>query len=160
MRAPRIIDAHHHLWDLDRVYYPWLTDEIVPDFLFGDYARIRKNYLPEDLRRQMRGWNVELTVHVEAERADGEQLKETAWLSEMYERFRLPNAIIGHVWLADPNVDELLSSAHAVSPLSRREIEAAHRQDGEGSQSEGAGHDERPAVASRPEAAGEARPDL
>ena len=118
MRAPRIIDAHHHLWDLDRVYYPWLTDEIVPDFLFGDYARIRKNYLPEDLRRQMRGWNVELTVHVEAERADGEQLKETAWLSEMYERFRLPNAIIGHVWLADPNVDELLSQ-HMQYPLFR-----------------------------------------
>ena len=55
MRPPRIIDAHHHLWDLDRVYYPWLTDQVVPDFLFGDYAKIRKNYLPEDMRRQMRG---------------------------------------------------------------------------------------------------------
>ena len=53
MRPPRIIDAHHHLWDLNRVYYPWLTDEIVPDFLFGDYAKIRKNYLPDDMRRQV-----------------------------------------------------------------------------------------------------------
>ena len=48
----------------------------------------------------MHGWNVEMTVHVEAERADGAQLQETVWLSEMHERFRLPNAIVGHVWLA------------------------------------------------------------
>ena len=118
LRPPRIIDAHHHLWDLERVYYPWLTDEIEPDFLFGEYAKIRKNYLPEDMRRQMRGWNIEMTVHVEAERADGEQVKETAWLSEMHERFRLPNAIIGHVWLADPNVEELLRQ-HMQYPLFR-----------------------------------------
>src|SRR6187551_3644597 len=66
--APRrIIDAHHHLWDLDRIYYPWLTDEIVPDFLFGDYARIRRNYLPDDLRRDARNWNLRMSVHVEAE---------------------------------------------------------------------------------------------
>ncbi|HEU4378301.1 MAG TPA: amidohydrolase family protein [Hyphomicrobiaceae bacterium] len=108
MRPPRIIDAHHHLWDLGRIHYPWLTDAIVPDFLFGDYARIRKNYLPQDMRRQMQGWNVEMTVHVEAERADEEQVRETEWLSEMHERFRLPNAIIGHVWLADPQVEERL----------------------------------------------------
>jgi predicted TIM-barrel fold metal-dependent hydrolase len=118
MRPPRIIDAHHHLWDLDRVYYPWLTDQVVPDFLFGDYAKIRKNYLPEDMRRQMRGWNVEMTVHVEAERADGAQLQETAWLSDMYERFHLPNAIIGHVWLADPKVEDLLRQ-HMQYPLFR-----------------------------------------
>ena len=118
MRPPRIIDAHHHLWDLDIIYYPWLTDEIVPDFLFGDYAKIRKTYLPEDMRRQMQGWNVEMTVHVEAERADSEQVQETAWLSEMHERFHLPNAIIGHVWLADPKVEERLHQ-HMQYPLFR-----------------------------------------
>ena len=118
MRPPRIIDAHHHLWDLERVYYPWLTDHIEPNFLFGEYAKIRKHYRPDDMRQQMAGWNIEMTVHVEAERADGEQLKETAWLSEMHERFRLPNAIIGHVWLADQNVEELLRQ-HMKYPLFR-----------------------------------------
>jgi len=118
MRPQRIIDAHHHLWDLDRIYYPWLTDRIEPDFLFGDYARIRQNYLPADMRAQMRGWNVEMTVHVEAERADGEQLKETAWLSEMHRQFGLPNAIVGHVWLGDPNVEHLLLR-HMEYPLFR-----------------------------------------
>lgn len=118
MRPPRIIDAHHHLWDLERVDYPWLKDDIKKDFLFGEYSKIRKNYLPEDMRRQMSGWNVEMTVHVEAERADGEQLKETAWLSEMHDRFRLPNAIVGHVWLADPDVEDRLRE-HMQYPLFR-----------------------------------------
>src|ERR1043165_3324230 len=89
----RIIDAHHHLWDLDRIYYPWLTARIVPDFLFGDYASIRRNYLPNDLRHDARNWNLRMSVHVEAERADEEQLAETQWLSEMHERYGLPNAI-------------------------------------------------------------------
>ena len=127
MRPPRIIDAHHHLWDLDRVYYPWLTDEIQPNFLFGDYARIRKNYRPDDRRQQMHGWNVEMTVHVEAERGDGEQLKETAWLAEMHKHFRLPNAIIGHVWLADPNVCSLSTCSIRCFGVSGRSRERQNR---------------------------------
>ena len=30
-----IIDAHHHLFDLDEVYYPWLTDEPEKIFCWG-----------------------------------------------------------------------------------------------------------------------------
>ena len=26
----RIIDAHHHLWDLKLNYYPWLSDRVGP----------------------------------------------------------------------------------------------------------------------------------
>ena len=117
--APRrIIDAHHHLWDLDRIYYPWLTDEIVPDFLFGDYASIRRNYLPDDLKHDARRWNLRMSVHVEAERADSEQLAETRWLSEMHEIYGLPNAIVGHVWLDDPDVESRLRE-HMRYPLFR-----------------------------------------
>jgi predicted TIM-barrel fold metal-dependent hydrolase len=118
MTPSRIIDSHHHLWDLDRIYYPWLTDEIEPNFLFGDYAKIRRNYLPPDLRQDARHFNLRMSVHVEAERADSEQLKETAWLSEMYETFGLPNAIIGHVWLDDVAVEDQLR-AHMQYPLFR-----------------------------------------
>ena len=31
-----IIDAHHHLFDLDEVYYPWLTDEPEKHFLLTE----------------------------------------------------------------------------------------------------------------------------
>ena len=31
-----LIDSHHHLFDLDTVYYPWLSDRPESDFLLGD----------------------------------------------------------------------------------------------------------------------------
>ena len=27
-----IVDSHHHFWDLDKNYYPFLCDKIDPDF--------------------------------------------------------------------------------------------------------------------------------
>ena len=30
MRELPKIDAHHHLWDLKAVYYPWLSDHVEP----------------------------------------------------------------------------------------------------------------------------------
>ncbi|MEJ0069547.1 MAG: hypothetical protein WDO24_13355 [Pseudomonadota bacterium] len=41
-----IVDAHHHLWDLGRHHYPWLTDQAHGGFL-GDYSALKRNYLPE-----------------------------------------------------------------------------------------------------------------
>ena len=29
----KILDAHHHFWDLDKNYYPFLSDKIENDFL-------------------------------------------------------------------------------------------------------------------------------
>ena len=43
-----IIDAHHHFWDLNQNYYPFLSDKIDENFFLGDYELIRKNYLPTD----------------------------------------------------------------------------------------------------------------
>ena len=36
-----IIDAHHHLWDLDQGHYPFLADQPEPDFFLGDYSALR-----------------------------------------------------------------------------------------------------------------------
>ena len=46
------VDAHHHLWDLDRLYYGWLTDKPFDGHPSGDYSAIKKNYLPTDLKRE------------------------------------------------------------------------------------------------------------
>ena len=43
-----MIDAHHHLWDLSAVSYPWLEDKSKKRF-FGDPAPIQKNYLIQDV---------------------------------------------------------------------------------------------------------------
>jgi hypothetical protein len=51
-----IVDAHHHLWDLTALHYPWLDDAIVEDFMLGDYSRLRRNYCPGDYRfRNIKG---------------------------------------------------------------------------------------------------------
>ena len=39
-----MIDAHHHLWDLEKVSYPWLEAKGVVRF-FGDPTPIQRNYL-------------------------------------------------------------------------------------------------------------------
>ena len=36
-------------------------------FRYGDYARIRRNYLPPDYRRDCKGFDVVATVYVETE---------------------------------------------------------------------------------------------
>ena len=44
------IDAHHHLWDLKAIDYPWLNAKGVKRF-FGDPEPIQRNYLLDEYRR-------------------------------------------------------------------------------------------------------------
>ncbi|SOY60457.1 amidohydrolase family protein [Cupriavidus taiwanensis] len=81
-----IVDAHHHLWQLDRGHYPWLQDAYQPAaFFLGDYRALRHDYLPAQYRRDTQADGagrvaVLATVHVEAERDRAEAVAETAWL--------------------------------------------------------------------------------
>ncbi len=34
-----IVDAHHHIWDVQRNYHPWLRDEPIIPFRYGSYER-------------------------------------------------------------------------------------------------------------------------
>jgi predicted TIM-barrel fold metal-dependent hydrolase len=42
-RSIPFIETHHHLWELDRFHYDWLTDPGWPghNALLGDYKMIR-----------------------------------------------------------------------------------------------------------------------
>ena len=40
MEDLKIVDAHHHLWDLDAHYHPFLTDAIVAEFNRADQERL------------------------------------------------------------------------------------------------------------------------
>ena len=42
-----MIDAHHHLWDLNAVNYPWLMEKGKRRF-FGDPTPIQRNYLIDE----------------------------------------------------------------------------------------------------------------
>lgn len=107
-----IVDCHHHLFDLDKIYYPWLTDTPETHFLLGNYDALKRNYLPGDYLRDARGLNVVKTVHVEAEADHNNSIAETRWLSEVMRQHDLPDAIVAHAWLhRSDSADEL--AAHA-----------------------------------------------
>ncbi|MDP7603694.1 MAG: amidohydrolase family protein [Alphaproteobacteria bacterium] len=116
---PEIVDAHQHFWDLGRNPYPWLQDEPLQGFRYGDdYEAIKRNYLPDDYRRDAANQNVIATVHMEAEWARHDPVAESAWLHEIAERHGLPNAVVGWADFSRPDIAEVLAG-HAQYPLLR-----------------------------------------
>ncbi len=112
-----IVDAHHHLWDLEGpLRYPWLAH--AEQNWLGDYSALRRTYLPPEYRRDTALHNVVATVHVEAECDRTQQVEETLWLVEANRRFGMPNAIVAHAWVDEPNSDEVLAR-HCACPLVR-----------------------------------------
>jgi len=115
-----IVDAHHHLWDLEggALVYPWLQDPAPHAFFLGDYAPLKHSYLPADYRRDAAHHRVLKTVHVEAECARDQQVDETRWLTAMNAKHGMPNAIVAHAWFHTPDAEEILAQ-HAEYPLVR-----------------------------------------
>lgn len=115
-----IVDAHHHLWDLQGgpLYYPWLQDIEPHAFFLGDDAPLKRSYLPPDYRRDAAPHRIVKTVHVEAECSRDQQVEETRWLTEMNGRHGMPNAIVAHAWFHTPEAEEILAR-QAAYPLVR-----------------------------------------
>ena len=59
-----LIDAHHHLWDLDAVDYPWLNAKGVYRF-FGDPTPIQRNYLLGEFRKEASEQGIRASVHIQ-----------------------------------------------------------------------------------------------
>jgi len=113
-----IVDAHQHFWDLERNYYPWLCDPAPIPFRYGDYAALRRNYLPDDYRRDSAGFRVVKTIHMEAEWDRADPVAETRWIESLHRAHGLPSACIGHAELDRPDIADVLAG-HAQSPLVR-----------------------------------------
>ena len=114
-----IVDSHHHLWDLQRIAYPWLGSEYdAAKFILGDYQPLCANFLPSDFRSAWGGMPVTASVHIEAECQRDQALAETAWLHEEAAASGLPNAVVAYVDLLAPDADERLAE-HTAYPLTR-----------------------------------------
>lgn len=109
----KIVDAHHHLWDLNNAdtKYSWLMVTEGEAF-FGDYAAIRKNYLLEDYIEDSKNQNIIKSVHVQAEHDDDKPVNETAWLQNLADTHssKLPNAIVAFADFSKNNVSEILDA--------------------------------------------------
>ena len=108
-----IIDAHHHFWDLDRNYHPWLCDDPPVDGRHGDYRAIRRNYLAEDFRHDWAGLRVVGSVHVEAEWDPADPNGETAWVDSVADESGFPTVIVAQAWLGRDDVEEVLAAQAA-----------------------------------------------
>ena len=75
-----MIDAHHHLWDLSAVSYPWLMADGVARF-FGDPTPIQRNYLMDEFRRDAGAQGAAASVHIQVGAADG--LAEATWVQSV-----------------------------------------------------------------------------
>ncbi len=71
------VDAHHHLWDLRAVHYPWLMAKGVERF-FGDPTPIQRNYLPPEFFAEAGAQGFGASVHIQVGAADG--LAEARWV--------------------------------------------------------------------------------
>jgi predicted TIM-barrel fold metal-dependent hydrolase len=108
----RIVDAHHHLWDLDACHYPWLMQKGVVRF-FGDPAPIQRNYLADELQSDASNYDLAASVHIQVGVADGDEVKESQWLTTTAKQCELPSAIVAFCDLSADNANYVLTQQAA-----------------------------------------------
>jgi predicted TIM-barrel fold metal-dependent hydrolase len=113
-----IVDAHVHYWDPGRNYYPWLCDEPMVPFRYGDYSAIRRSYLPPDYFADARGHRVVKTVYVEAHWDPREPLAEVSYVTALNEQYGVPNAVVAYANIRSDDAETLLAALSA-HPLVR-----------------------------------------
>lgn len=95
----KIVDAHQHFWDPRVNYHPWLCDATPIAFRYGDYARLRRPYLPADYFADAGAQEVVKTVYVETEWDPRDPLGETAWVERLRRDTGFPTVMVAQAWL-------------------------------------------------------------
>ena len=101
------VDAHHHLWQLDRFPYAWLAPDSPPR-PFGDHGALKRDYLLSDYRRDIAGTGIIGSVFVEAN-AGAPAAREIEWVDDIARDSALPSAAVGSVDLRRADVMSILS---------------------------------------------------
>jgi predicted TIM-barrel fold metal-dependent hydrolase len=133
-RSIPFIETHHHLWELDRFKYDWLTD---PGWdghnaLLGDYKMIRSTIgAPWRFFKEFYGQNVIGSVHVEAAYAGPDPVEETAWLEDVANEHGMPNALVVFCDIEKDDAEAELDRHLAASPRVRGVRIRAHPDDPE-----------------------------
>lgn len=108
MGKRKIVDAHHHLWDLGRGYhYPWLQDRPLPNGVCGDLTNIARDYVLADFQADTANYDLVKSVHIEA--VSAHPVDETAWLQELADRRGFPHGIVARAELQAPDVEQILA---------------------------------------------------
>jgi L-fuconolactonase len=86
------IDAHQHFWRYDAEEYQWIDDSM---------SALRRDFLPDDLQREMRGAGFDASIAVQARQS----LEETRWLLALADEHLFIAGVVGWVDLQSDDVD-------------------------------------------------------
>jgi predicted TIM-barrel fold metal-dependent hydrolase len=104
----RIVDAHHHLWDLNHIHYPWLCNRPVGPSICGDVTPITDNFTVDRYRAGFGRHNVVKSVHVEAGADPAKAIEETEWLQKIADKHGYPHAIVAKVEMHRPDAQAVM----------------------------------------------------
>ncbi|GEK79557.1 amidohydrolase family protein [Agrococcus baldri] len=118
--AGPLVDAHHHYWEPGEGRQPWLRPDAAIPFRYGDYASIKRDYLPPDLARDAASAGLRLvgSVTMETEWDETDPLGEIDHIEGVRARFGQPSAAIGRVALDADDAPALLERM-AARPIVR-----------------------------------------
>ena len=92
----KILDTHHHLWDLSLRSYGWIND--LPK---NESIKINKNFLIDDLDSIAKKNKVQSTICVQAHQSE----EEAIWLLEIAKDSDLIKGVVCWIDLKDPNLE-------------------------------------------------------
>ena len=90
------IDSHQHFWKYDVAEYGWIDDSM---------ARLRRDFLPVDAKREMQVAGFDGCIAVQARQT----LEETRWLLSLADAHPFVVGCVGWVDLQSPSVDDDLA---------------------------------------------------
>ena len=90
------IDSHHHFWRYDPVEYNWINE---------DMRRIRRDFLPSDLKQEIDAAGIDGVISVQARQS----LDETHWLLELADANDFIKGVVGWVPLVSPTVADMIA---------------------------------------------------
>jgi L-fuconolactonase len=78
------IDSHHHFWKFSQAAYPWIDARM---------SVLQRDFLPEDLKREITGLGIDGVVSVQARQS----LEETEWLLELASQHDFIRGVVGWI---------------------------------------------------------------
>jgi L-fuconolactonase len=91
------IDAHQHFWRYDAAEYDWIDESMTP---------LKRDFLPDDLLKEMRGAGFTASVAVQARQT----LDETRWLLALADEYPFIAGVVGWVDLQSEDLDRQIES--------------------------------------------------
>ncbi len=97
LKASMQIDSHHHFWRYTTADYGWISDAM---------SVIRRDFLPEDLQKEIAAAGVDGVISVHARQS----LEETNWLLDFARNYSFIVGVVGWAPLIAPEIRDTLQN--------------------------------------------------